>query len=133
MKYRSGFVSNSSSSSFIICGVSFESLEDIASAINNFNPEFFKENEENIQSAVEEGCSWSMGDAIRGAFKSSYSVKRISEWDNTHIIGVEADPEGFDVNDAVNGFVSAKELAELKELEGVCGGSITTVGGVEWC
>ena len=81
MKKRNGFVSNSSSCSFLIYGIAMDK-EDMK---QNLKEEFAKEFE-NIDSA------WELGDCVASLIeKSSFEAFNPSEWDDTIYLGVSWD------------------------------------------
>lgn len=124
MKIRLGYVSNSSSSSFVICGVDITSREMLLKAYEVAGVELTDEQRETILDDCAD--TYELPDFPMLEMKTS-------EWDNDIMLGVMNDPEYFSVSECVNGFVSDEEYKLLEKISAATGKSITVQGGTEYC
>ena len=123
MKIRLGFVSNSSSSSFIVCGLNFETREKLLEAYKLVRDDLTEQDIENILG--EEG-PYGLPDFPGLELRSD-------EWDDDIQLGVVTDPTCLDVDDCLNGFVGKDQYELLKGLADQLGMQIMTHGGTEYC
>ncbi|CAL9968719.1 hypothetical protein VPHD479_0127 [Vibrio phage D479] len=130
MKIRLGFVSNSSSSSFVICGIDFANREELLGAVKDLDPTFYDKNKEDLE---ETDCMYSLGDMLEGAFGDAGLRIKTYEWGNEFTLGVEDDPENFSVNDCINGFVTEEQHKMLTKIAEHTGKQISVGGGTEYC
>lgn len=123
MKIRNGFVSNSSSSSFIVCGLEFPDREELIRAYELVGVELTEEQKETIR---EESSHWEFPDF------PGLDI-HIPEYDNEVMLGVQTDPTCLCADSCMNGFVDAKEKELLELLSKEFNRSIDTRGGTEYC
>lgn len=123
MKIRLGYVSNSSSSSFVICGVDITSREMLVKAYEVAGVKLTNEEHEAIMDGVD---TYEMPEFPMFEMKTS-------EWDNDIMLGVMNDPECFNVSECVNGFVDDEQYEMLKKISTAIGSPICVQGGTEYC
>lgn len=123
MKIRLGFVSNSSSSSFIVCGLNFETREKLLEAYQLVRDDL---TEEEIEGILGEAGRWELPDFPGLELMSD-------EYDDDIQVGVVTDPTCLDVDECVNGFVGEEQYELLKGLADQLGMQIMTTGGTEYC
>ena len=133
MKTRSGFVSNSSSSSFIIVGVKFDDEEQLISKIEELDPKFYGEQKEQLEAALEEGCMWELSEVISRAFGNAGLEVHKNYWDCEIHLGVKTDPCYLSYDECINGFVTTEQKEILDMLAESTGTKVDTTGGVEEC
>ena len=123
MKIRLGFVSNSSSSSFVICGFQIHNRETLLKAYQIAGVEL----DEDQIALVMEGSRHELPEFPLLDLKGD-------EYDDDDItVGVNTDPEYFSVDDCVNGFVGNDQYELLKKIAEGTGARISVTSGTEYC
>lgn len=123
MKIRLGFVSNSSSSSFIVCGLNFETREKLLEAYKLVRDDL---TEQEIEDILGEEGPYGLPNFPGLEFQSD-------EYDNDIQLGVVTDPTCLDVEECLHGFVSSEQYELLKLLSDKLDMPIMTHGGTEYC
>ncbi|MGL4521345.1 MAG: hypothetical protein ACRCWQ_02165 [Bacilli bacterium] len=121
MKTRNGFVSNSSSSSFIICGLNL-CREDIIKAYDIAGAELTEEDKTTI---LEESV-WEWPDFPGPIEAAEYEYT--GTW-----LGVAVDPTCLSVNSCLSGFVGEGAHALMQKIGEELGEKIKTYGDTEYC
>ena len=131
MKIRIGFVSNSSSSSFIVCGVEVSSNADVADVIKALDPEYFAEHEDVLTD--EDIGTYELSEYVEDAFNGAGLGCHSDDWGSGVTIGVETDPTELSVSECLDGFVSESQRALLTRISEHVGTAISTEGGERQC
>lgn len=122
MKIRLGFVSNSSSSSFVVCGITLDSRQDLLKAYQLVKDDLTETETHTILN----GHVWNLPEF------PGLDVKEYEYVDGV-TLGVNKDPEYISVEQCMNGFVSDKQKELLELLSTELGKPITATGGTEYC
>jgi hypothetical protein len=143
MKSRTGFVSNSSSSSFILYGANFHGDEDVVDAIGKLLTE------EQTQEALSKSRDWGNDkqpyESIKlwledDCYEVTESVNKYlpdginiecdeGEWS----IGSDQDPEYISMEQARNGFWTKEQMETVDKLLESIGKTASVFGGTRMC
>ncbi len=119
MKVRSGFVSNSSSSSFILYGREMETEEVIDLLVKNAEDKFIEAANATDVDGARAFFENQWGDELSSVFADVYPGIEIDDYpseDGSYCVGLTADPEYLSKDQVLNGVFSKEQVQKVDEF-----------------
>lgn len=129
MKMRMGFVSNSSSSSFIVCGFSFDDMEEVVDAVRKIAGDDFEKIEAEVAKYLANDDYWEIPYALSTVLPDGIELQSVTEDMDDFYLGQWRNPETLRLDEVRKGFISDEAYAKLEKIGEVIGKEICVDGG----
>ncbi|CAL9969438.1 hypothetical protein VPHD479_0134 [Vibrio phage D479] len=129
MKVRLGFVSNSSSSSFIVAGFEFNDVDSLVDAVRKIAGEKFVTIESKVTKLIADDEYWEIPYLMDQVLPEGISCESLDECCDTMYLGKFKNPESMSLEDCRNGFLTDEQYEELRRISDLIDLDITVDGG----